>query len=126
MSDLFDRAAGAARMTTVRDMVIAIRDEVSAGNLTPMRAGELATELAALLGNITDHIRACDVAYNRVYAHLLDSEGKANRAKVKADTSAEYLARREAHDQLLVATEMMRSLRKLQDTYREEMRMTPR
>ena len=108
---------------TVRDMVTKIRIEVREGGLTPIRAGELATELSSLLGNIAEEITDADMAYNAVYAQHLDAEGKANRAKIRAELTPEYRRKREAHDAHLVAVEMMRSLRKLQDTMREEMRL---
>jgi hypothetical protein len=108
---------------TVREMVTAIRVEVREGGLTPIRAGELATELSSLLGNIAEEITDADMAYNAVYAQHLDTEGKANRARIRAELTPEYLRKRQAHDTHLVAVEMMRSLRKLQDTFREEMRL---
>lgn len=107
-------------------MVTAIRVEVRTGGLTPIRAGELAAELSALLGNITEEITEAQMAFNQVYAQHLDHEQKANRAKIRAELTPEYRRLREAEDTRVVAVEMMRSLRKLQDTFREEMRLGPR
>jgi len=108
---------------SVREMLAALRKEVLAGELTPTRAGEIATELSALLGNIASEIREADMAYNQVYARELDTEKKANRAKIRAELTDEYRRKREAHDLHMVTVEMIRSLRKLQDTIRDEMRL---
>jgi hypothetical protein len=108
---------------TVRDLTAAIRHEVRAGDLAPGRAGELATQLAALLANICAEIRAADMAYNEVFADMLDQEGKANRAKIRAELTPAYARKREAHDEHTVTLELIRSLRKMQDTFREEMRL---
>lgn len=108
---------------TVRDMVGELRREVMAGELAPSRAAEIATQLSALLGNISQEIRESDMAFNAVYARCLDEEGKANRAKIRAELTPEYLRKREAHDLHMVTVEMVRSLRKMQDTFRDEMRL---
>lgn len=109
---------------TVREMVTARRLEVLAGDLSPTRAAEVATQLSALLGNIAQEIREADMAFNLVYANCLDEEGKANRAKIRAELTPAYVRKREAHDLHMVAVEMIRSLRKMQDTFREEMRLS--
>lgn len=108
---------------TVRDMVSELRSEVLAGNLSPSRAAEIATELSALLGNIAEEITDADMAYNLVYAFYLDQEGKANRAKIRAELTEEYRRKRRAHDLHMVTVEMVRSLRKMQDTFRDSMRL---
>lgn len=108
---------------SVRTLVDDARREILAGDLGPARAGEIATQLSALLGNISTEIRDADMAYNVVFAKCLDECGKANRAKIRAELSEEYARKREAHDLHMVAVEMIRSLRKLQDTFREEMRL---
>lgn len=108
---------------SVRDLVNTIRNEVRDTEVSPERAAILATQLSALLGNIAAEIRDADMAFNGVYARELDTEKKANRAKIRAELTPEYRRKREAHDLHMVAVEMVRSLRKLQDTYREEMRL---
>jgi hypothetical protein len=110
--------------TTVRELVHGYQREVLRGGLTPTRYGEIASELAALLGNIAEEIRDADMAYNAIYAEWLDREQKANRAKIRAELTEEYRRKREAHDCHMVTLEMIRSLRKLQDSVREEMRLT--
>lgn len=109
---------------SVRDLVNGLRNEVRDSDVTPERAAVIATQLSALLGNIASEIRDADMAYNAVFARCLDEEKKANRAKIRAELTDEYRRKREAHDVHMVAVEMIRSLRKLQDTYREEMRLS--
>lgn len=108
---------------TVRDMVGELRSEVLAGNLSPSRVAEIATELAALLGNIEEEILEADMAYNLVYARFLDIEMKANRAKIRAELTEEYRRKRVAHGLHASTLETVRSLRKMQDTFRESMRL---
>lgn len=109
---------------SVRDLVNTIRNEIRDSEVSPERAAILATQLSALLGNIAAEIRKADMVFNGIYAKCLDEEQKANRAKIRAEGTDEYLAKREAHDLHMVTVEMVRSLRKLQDTYREEMRLS--
>ena len=108
---------------TVRDMVNAIRDDVRDGDLTPTQAGEYASRLSALLGNIAEEIRDADMAFNAVFAKCLDEEAKANRAKIRAELTEEYRRKREAHDFHMVTLEMVRSLRKLTDAAIAEARL---
>lgn len=107
----------------VRDLVNAIRVEIRDTDLSPERAGVLCSQLSALLGNITGEIRIADVEFNKVLLKALQTETKANRARIVAETTPEYLRRREARDTKEVVIEMIRSLRELQRSYREEMRL---
>lgn len=108
---------------TVRGLVDAVRHEVMAGELTATRAGELSTTLSALLGNIASEVLDADMAYNAVFAKCLDEEGKANRARIRAELTEDYRRKREAHDLHMVAVEMIRSLRKLQESVRAEINL---
>lgn len=108
---------------SVRELIARLRREVIAGNLTPTRTGEVAAQLSALLGNVSDEIRDAEMAYNVVCARLLDELGKANRAEMKGRLTPEYGRLREAKDTHEVTVEMIRSLRRLQETYSVEMRL---
>lgn len=108
---------------SVRELLAKARREVINGNLTPTRTGELAAQLSALLGNVTDEIRDAEMAYNAVFAKCLDDCGKANRAEIQAKLTEEYRRLREANDTEKVTLEMVRSLRRLQDTQSNEMRL---
>ena len=92
-------------------MVSDIQGEIAKGNLLPVRAAELLTELSALLGNISEEITQRDYEYNLVLLQFLETEAKANRAKIKAEVSKEYLAKRRAYNTRDLAIELIRSLK---------------
>ena len=96
---------------SIRDRVKNIQNEILAGNLTPARASEMLTELSAIFGNVNDEIRTRDVEYNKVLLTYYESEETANRAKIKAETSSEYIAKREARDTKDLLIELIRSLK---------------
>ena len=95
----------------IREIIKGIQEEVAKSDLLPGRAVELLNQLSALIGNINDFIRERDLAYSRVLLKCLDSEEKANRAKIMAETTPEYLAKREARDTKELSLEMIRSLK---------------
>ena len=95
----------------LREMVKMRNEEIARGDLQPPRAAELLTEFSALMGNCNDEIRKRDVEYNKVLLQFLESEEKANRAKIKAECSPEYLTKREARDTKEIILESIRSLK---------------
>jgi len=99
-------------MTTIRDHVRAIQAEVAkAADLLPDRAAELLMESTALMGNVNDEIREADSAYAVILLHELDTCEKANRARIKAETSTAYQRKREARDTHELLVELARSLK---------------
>jgi hypothetical protein len=108
---------------TVRSLVKSAQREIAAGNLLPLRAAELLTQLTALLGNVAEEIREADLDYARVLLVHLESEEAANRAKIRAETTPEYQRKREARDTRELVLELIRSLKYLLKTQQEEMRM---
>jgi hypothetical protein len=109
---------------TVREMIGAYQREVLAGDLTPERASEILLKLTALLGNCASEIREADMAYANRLLGELDAHEKANRARIVAETSPEYLRKREAHDAKDLVVELIRSLRQMLRTAGEEMRLS--
>lgn len=107
---------------TIRERVTDIQNEILAGNLTPARASEMMVELSAVFGNINDEIRTRDVEYNKVLLIYYESETKANRAKIKAETSPEYSAKRVARDTKELTVELIRSLKYFLRSAEEEYR----
>lgn len=105
----------------VRAMQVEIRDAV---DLLPDRAAQLLTKLTALMGNCNDEIREADVEYASVLLKHLDSEEAANRAKIRAETTPEYLRKREARDTKELVIELVRSLKYFLKAKEEEMRLT--
>lgn len=96
---------------SVRDLVRAMQKEVRDTDLQPDRAAEILTKLSALFGNVNDEIRQADMDYHVVLLKHLDSEAKANRATIRAQTTSEYLRAREAKDTLKLVDEMTKSLK---------------
>lgn len=109
---------------TVRELVRAYQREIQAPeDLLPDRAAELLTRLTALIGNCNDEIREADAAYAGVLLATLDSETKANRATIRAETSAEYARKREARDTKELVVELARSLKYFLRAKAEELQL---
>lgn len=101
-----------AETMTVRELVRTYQQEIQrADDLRPDRAADLLMRLTALLGNCADEIRAADAEYAVTLLHWLDTEAKANRAKMRAELSPEYRRRQEARDTKELITELSRSLK---------------
>ena len=110
-------------MKTIRQIISEYQDELaSKQELQPDRAAKILNELSALTGNVNDQIRTTDIAYNKVLLDFLDSEEKANRAKIKAQTSPEYEEARIAKDTKELVTEMTRGLKYYLRAKSEELR----
>lgn len=107
---------------TIRERIQSYQNEILAGSLMPQRASEILTEISALLGNINEQIKNCDIAYNKVLLGFYETEEKANRAKIKADISPEYEAMRDARNVEKVATELIKSLKYLLRSMENEFR----
>ena len=92
----------------VREIQVEVRETV---DLLPDRAAELLNRLSALYGNISDEIRAADAAYAVVLLQHLETSEKANRAKIRAETTPEFARAREARDTRELAIELSRALK---------------
>lgn len=109
---------------TVRSRIKAAQIEIrDGGELLPTRAAQLLMELTALLGNCAEEIRAADSAYAVVLLRELETSEKANRAKIRAETTEEYARKREARDIKELVIELVQSLKYLLRAYTEEMRL---
>lgn len=96
---------------SVREMVKAIQTEMRKDDLPPSRAREMLVQLSSLYGNCLDEVREADHAYSVVLLRFLDADEAANRAKIRAETSLEYLRKREADNTLKLVLESIRSLK---------------
>jgi hypothetical protein len=112
-----------AVLSTVRDLVRAYQREIRDSDLLPDRAAELLTRLTALIGNVNDEVREADMNYASVFLKYLELEDKANRAKIRAETTAEYERKREARDTKELVIELIRSLKYFLRSKEEEMRL---
>jgi hypothetical protein len=109
---------------TVRERVKSAQREIrDGGELLPMRATQLLMELTALLGNCSEEIREAEAAYAVVLLRELDQNEKANRARIRAETSEEYARKREARDTKELVSELISSLKYLLRALQEEMRL---
>jgi hypothetical protein len=109
---------------TVRERIAAIHQQQLRGATTPMEAAQWLATLGALVGNVLQEIREAEADYNTIYAGFLDSEQKANRAKVRAESTPEYWRLREARDTLKVVESMSASLKYVLKAHEAEMRLT--
>ncbi len=110
---------------SVREMVSAVQAEVrDTADLLPDRAAWLLLRLTSILGNCADEIRAADHAYAVVLLRFLEADEAANRAKIRAETSLEYLRKQEARNTKELVVELARSLKYFLKTKEEEMRLT--
>jgi hypothetical protein len=105
----------------VRLIQVEVRDTT---DLQPDRAAELLNKLTALIGNLNDEIREADAKFAEVLLKYLDSDEAANRAKIRAETSPEFMRKREARDTKELAIELARSLKYFLRSKEEEMRLT--
>jgi hypothetical protein len=110
-------------MTSVRDFVRAIQKELRDAELTPDRASELLNQATSLLGNCTDETRHAHQDYSHILLHALKTNEKANRAKIEAETSAQFLRWQEAKDTLKLTEQMIITLRQFLRTKESEMRL---
>jgi hypothetical protein len=105
-------------------MVKAIQKEMRASaDLTPDRACELLNDATSLLGNCLDELRYADQEYKVILLHCLRTSEKANRAKIEAETSPQYVRFREAADTQRLTEQMMISLRAFLRNKESEMRL---
>jgi hypothetical protein len=108
---------------TVREIVKGYQREIQqTADLLPDRAAELLNKLSSLMGNCLDEIREAEAEYAVTYLHFLDTEKKANRAKIRAEVSPEYRRKREARDTKEVITTLIASLKYFMRSKEEELR----
>jgi Tfp pilus assembly PilM family ATPase len=109
---------------TVRDLVKAFQQEIQrTEDLQPDRAAELLNKLTALIGNVNDEIRAADSEYAVTLLHFLETEQKANRARIRAEISPEYRRKQEARDTKELVVELSRSLKYYLKAKQDEFQM---
>lgn len=109
---------------SVRERIKRIQVSLRDGALSPDMARESLVTLTALLGNVNDAQRAADGAYKAVLLQCYETEQKANRAKLVAETKPEYLAAREAKDTETLVVEMIRSCRAYLRSLDQEMQLS--
>lgn len=109
---------------TVRARVKQIQVELRDGrDIPPMRLAEMLMQLTAMIGNCNAEIREADAEFATVLLTLLDQEKKANRAKIRAETTDAYQRKREARDTKELVLSMVGSLKYSLRALEEEMRL---
>jgi hypothetical protein len=109
---------------TVRELVKSYQREIQqSADLLPDRAAELLMKLSALMGNCADEIREADAEYAVTLLHFLDTEKKANRAKIRAEISPEHRRKQEARDTKELVIELTRSLKYFLRAKSDELQM---
>jgi uncharacterized protein Smg (DUF494 family) len=108
---------------TIRERIKEIQTQLRDGDFTPHIARDSLVTLTALLGNVHDEQRTADHAYKVVLLRFYEAEETANRAKIRAETSLEYLRAREAKDTRDLVVEMIRSCKVYLRSLDEEMRL---
>jgi hypothetical protein len=111
-------------MATIRGQIFKIQDEVGTGDVLPERGAVLLMMSTALLGNVLDEIREADMAFNVVRLACLDAEEKANRAKIRAETTVEYARKRAARDTRSLLDGLIASLKYHIRLQTEELRLS--
>lgn len=109
---------------TIRERIRKIQADLRDGALTPDMARESVVQLTALLGNVGDELREADHEYKLVLLGAMRSEDKANRARIVAETSQQYVRAREAKDTERLVIEMVRSCKAYLRSLDEEMRLS--
>ena len=109
---------------SVRELVGQMQREVRDTDLQPSRAAELLAKLTALLGNVNAEVREADMAFNVELLKCLQTDEKANRARIRAETTPEYSRKREARDTKELVVELVRSLKYVLRSAEEEMRLS--
>ena len=111
------------REGSIRERVRKIQGDLRDGALTPDLARESLVTLTALLGNVNDEQRVADQEFKLVLLGCMQTEKKANRARIAAEVTPQYLRAREAKDTAVLVTEMIRSCRAYMRSLDEEMRL---
>jgi hypothetical protein len=106
--------------TTIRDLVAEYQLRVTKENLGPAEAAEILKDLTALIGNVNTEIRQADFEYSKKLLSCYELEEKANRAKIMAEVSPEYMRKREAKDTKELVIELIRSLKYYLKAFAEE------
>lgn len=106
----------------VRDRIEGFMREM-VDDLAPVRAREILVQLTGLYGLCMKDVREADHAYAVVLLRFLDANEAASRAKIRAETSLEFLRKREANDMTELVLESIRSLKVMLRSIDEEMKL---
>jgi hypothetical protein len=110
-------------MTDIRARIEAIRDQMLT-DLPPVTARQLLVELTALYYGAQQALILADHAYARELTRCFELESAASRARIRAETSVQFLDKRNAAATVKFCEEAIRSLKALMRSTEEEIRMS--
>ena len=108
---------------SVRERLAEIQREMLT-DLPPARARELLVLLTAAYYECMEASRKADHAYSIILLKFLEADEAASRAKIRAETSLEYVDRQAWRDLLKFVEESIRSLKASMRSAQEEMRLS--
>lgn len=109
---------------SVRQMADRIQQAMLQPGLPPVTVRELLVQATALYDSAMKESRETAHAYSRELLRCYESEPVANRAKIRAETSTQYLDRQAAAATEKFVVEAIRSLKALMRSQSEELRLT--
>lgn len=112
------------RELTIRERVRLIQVEMRDGNLTPMKARENLVMLTGLVGNVADEQRKAEHDYKLVLLGCLETEKRANRARIIAETTPAYARAKTAKDTAELVKQMIVTCRSYLRSLDEEIRLS--
>ena len=111
------------REPSVRERVRAVQIAMRDGGLTPMLARQSLVEMTGLLGNINDEKRRTMHNYKLVLLECLNTEKRANRARIVAETTPAYVRLSEVIDAAEEVNQMIVTCRAYLRSLDEEIRL---
>lgn len=108
---------------TTREIVTEIQVECRDTEVLPLRAAEMLATVTAIMGNLNQELREADLAYDVKYLELFRIHEAANRARLFANVTSEYVRKREAKDTQEEAKQLVITLRQILRTHGDEMRL---
>jgi hypothetical protein len=108
---------------SIRDRIKSIQKRVLSGAFTPALARDNLMQLTALLGNVIEEHREADHEYAVLLSSIALREKSVSRARIVANTTAQYDRAREAKDTEKLVIEMIRACKVYLKSLDEEMRL---
>ena len=109
---------------SVRERIKKIQAELRDGALTPDLTRESLVTLTALLGNVADEQREADHEFKLILLGCMQTEKKADRARIAAEVTPQFMRAQEAKDTANLVIEMIRSCKCYLRSLDEEMRLS--
>jgi hypothetical protein len=111
---------------SIRHRIEKISEQLAHDDISPSVARTSLIQITALLGNCMTEARHADHEYKLVLLGCMAGGEPANRAKIRAEVSEQYVTWRAAQDLVDLVIELIRSLKVSLKSKDEEMRFTPR